>query len=62
MKELGRAVRARQGFWAEEDGPTVTQYAVLVVLIVFGVFATLAPIGAFLKSSFTNVSDGIPES
>ena len=29
MKELGRAVRARQGFWAEEDGPTVTEYALL---------------------------------
>ena len=62
MKELGRAVRARQRFWAEEDGPTVTEYAVLIVLIVFGVFATLTLIGVFLKSTFTNLSDGIPES
>ena len=62
MKEPGRAVRARQGFWADEDGPTVIEYAVLIVLIVFGAFAMLTLIGAFLKSSFTNLSDGIPES
>ena len=52
----------RRGFWADENGPTITEYAVLLVLIVFGVFAALTLIGAFLKSTFTTVSDGIPGS
>ena len=49
-------------FLAEEDGPTITEYAVLLVLIVFSVFGLLALIGAFLKGTFTNLSNGIPES
>ncbi len=48
-------------FWAEEDGPTITEYAVLVVLIVFGVFSLLTLIGVFLRGTFTNLSNGIPE-
>ena len=60
MNELGRTLRARQGFWADEDGPTITEYAVLFVLIVFGVFTMLILIGTFLKNIFTDLSNGIP--
>ena len=62
MKTQRWPVRVRRGFWVEENGPTVTEYAVLLVLIVFSVFAALTLIGAFLKSTFTTVSDGIPGS
>ena len=62
MKELSRAVCEGQKFWAQEFGPTVTEYAVLLALIVFSVFGVLALIGAFLKSSFTDLSNGLPES
>ena len=62
MKKQGWAVQVRRGFWADENGPTVTEYAVLLVLIVFSVFTALTLIGAFLKSTFTTVSDGIPGS
>ena len=62
MSKQRQAVWGERNFWAEENGPTVTEYAVLLALIVFGVFATITLIGAFLRSSFTNLSDGIPGS
>ena len=60
MKKLSDVIRHGGAFWAEEDGPTVTEYAVLLVLIVFSLFTTLALIGTFLKNSFTDLSSGIP--
>ena len=62
VKELPKAIRHGGSFWAEEDGPATTEYAVLLVLIVFGVFAALILIGMFLKNTFTNVTNGLPES
>jgi Flp pilus assembly pilin Flp len=61
MKEE-RAIQVRRGFWAEETGPTVTEYAVLLFLIVFGVFASIALVGVFIKRSFTTLSSSIPGS
>ena len=52
---------AGQSLWAEQDGPTVTEYAVLLALIVFGVFGLLVLIGAFLNGTYTDVSDGLPD-
>ena len=48
-------------FWAEQEGPTVTEYAVLLALIVFGVFALLTLIGTFVKDTYTTVTNGLPE-
>ncbi len=62
MNGMRPAAQGGARFWAEENGPTITGCAVLLVLIVFGVFSLLALIGAFVKSSFTNLSTGIPES
>ena len=61
MKE-GRAIQVQRGFWAEETGPTVTEYAVLLFLIVFGVFAGITLVGVFSKRSFTTWSGNIPGS
>ena len=49
-------------FLAEEDGPTITEYAVLLVLVIFGVYGLLTLIGVFLRTTYTNLSNGIPES
>ena len=57
-----RAGRQWKTLWADEDGPTATEYSVLLVLIVFGVFSVLSLIGAFLGEAFTTVSNGLPES
>ena len=62
MEELPEIVRHGRSFWDEENGPAVTEYAVLLVLIVFSVFTTLVLIGTFLKNAFTDLSSGISES
>ena len=62
MERLRRGVEDRQRFSAEEYGPTVTEYAVLLALIVFGVFAVIGLIGVFIMDSFTSVTTGLPES
>ena len=62
MNRLHRVVRTSQEFWAEEYGPTVTEYAVLLALIVFGVFGVITLVGVFIKTAFTNVTNGLPES
>ena len=61
MKVLSRTIRAGQKFWAEENGPTVTEYGVLLALIVFGVFGLLVLIGEFLSGTCTEVSNGLPD-
>lgn len=60
MSQRRRDVWEGRSFWAEEKGPTVTEYAVLLALVVFGVFSILTLIGAFLRNSFTSLSNGIP--
>lgn len=62
MNGIRQVIHGGVGFWAEENGPTITEYAVLLVLVVFGVFTLLTLIGMFLKSSFTSLSSGLPES
>ena len=61
MKVLSSVICIGQSFWAEQDDPTVTEYAVPLALIVFGVFGLLVLTGAFLKGTCTDVSDGLPD-
>ena len=61
MDRRGRLMSRLRTFWTEEDGPTITEYAVLLVLIVFGVFGTLTLIIAFLRNTCTTVYEGLPE-
>ena len=60
--EEARTIQVQRGFWAEETGPTVTEYAVLLFLIVFGVFAAITLVGVFLKRIFTTLSGSLPGS
>lgn len=62
MDRLGRVTSRLRTFWTEEDGPTITEYAVLLVLIVFGVFGALTLIGVFLRNTCTTVYQGLPDS
>ena len=61
MKSLSRVIRIGARFWVEQEGPTVTEYGVLLALIVFGVFAVVTLIGEFAKDAYTNLTDGLPE-
>jgi len=44
-------------FLAEEDGPTAVEYAVLLMLILMTVIATVQVIGGALDESFQESSD-----
>ena len=61
MEMLSSMIRAGRSFWVKQDGPTVTEYSVLLALIVLGVFGILILIGEFLKGTYTDVSDGLPD-
>lgn len=61
MKWLIRARRMGASFWDDQEGPTVTEYAVLLALIILGVFAVVTLIGAFAKNAYTTVTNGLPE-
>ena len=61
MKRLSQAMRIGARFWVEQEGPTVTEYGVLLALIVLGVFAVVTLIGDFTKDAYTNLTVGLPE-
>ena len=57
MKTLVRKMRS---FLRSEDGPTVTEYAVMLALIIVVCIATITLIGNKVKSVFTNIEGGLP--
>ena len=58
MKALVKRV---SDFLRDEDGPTVTEYAVMLALIVFICFAVITLIGNKVKTAFVTVENGLPE-
>lgn len=42
------------------DGPTVTEYAVMIALIILLVIVSLAAMGGKISSVFTTVNSGLP--
>ncbi len=57
MKTLVKKMRS---FLRSEDGPTATEYAVMLALIIVGCFAAITLIGNKVKSVFTNIESGLP--
>ena len=49
--------RFRRDCW----GPTATEYAVLLVLIIFGALAAISLMGSFLDSSIRSTTEAIPD-
>ena len=56
MKALGRRVR---DFLVNEDGPTATEYAVMLALIIVVAIAAITTLGTSVNSTFTSVNAGI---
>ena len=48
-------------FLRSEDGPTATEYAVMLALIVLGCFASILLIGTKVGDMFTDLTDGLPD-
>ena len=47
-------------FLRSEDGPTATEYAVMLALIIVGCFAAIILIGNKVRTTFTNIESGLP--
>jgi len=58
MKAL---VNKTQSFLSGEDGPTVTEYAVMLALIIVVCIAAITLIGTKAKTMFTNLESGLPD-
>ena len=57
-----RALVARvQAFLVSEDGPTATEYAVMLALIIIVALGAITLLGNKVNAIFTNVKDGLPD-
>ncbi len=58
MKGLMNRVRE---FVRSEDGPTATEYAVMLALIIIVALAAITLLGQKVQGIFTNVTDNLPD-
>ncbi len=57
MKAL---VKKARNFLLSEDGPTATEYAVMLALIIIVALAAITLLGTKVKTIFTNVEAALP--
>ncbi len=60
MKWVRSVKNMGASFWAEQDGPTVTEYAVLLVLIILGVVLAGTLIGEKGRDTYKTLTNGLP--
>jgi pilus assembly protein Flp/PilA len=53
-------VKRAKSFLKSEDGPTATEYAVMLALIIIVAMAGITLLGAKVNTVFTNVEGGLP--
>ena len=53
-------VKRAKSFLTSEDGPTATEYAVMLALIIIVAMAGITLLGAKVNTIFTNVETGLP--
>ena len=58
MKTL---IKKAKCFLRSEDGPTATEYAVMLALIIIVALAAITLLGTKVKTIFTNVEAGLPD-
>jgi Flp pilus assembly pilin Flp len=46
-------------FWQDESGPTATEYAVMLALIIFALVATIQGVAEICRSAFTAAAEPI---
>jgi pilus assembly protein Flp/PilA len=57
----GATMNRLKEFFRSEDGPTATEYAVMLALIIIVALAAITTLGTTVKGIFTNVNDGLPD-
>lgn len=50
-----------QQFVASEDGPTATEYAVMLALIIVVALASITALGTKVSSTFSNITTAMPD-
>ena len=50
-----------KNFLKSEDGPTATEYAVMLALIIIEALAAITLLGQKVSSIYTNVEAGLPD-
>ncbi len=58
MKALKSRIRS---FLVSEDGPTATEYAVMLALIIIVALGAITLLGSKVNDIFTNVESGLPD-
>jgi pilus assembly protein Flp/PilA len=58
MKALVQRVKS---FFVSEDGPTATEYAVMLALIIVACIAAITALGTALRGTFENLSGNLPD-
>lgn len=53
-------LNAARKFLRSDDGPTATEYAVMLALIIMVALGAISGIGLKVESIFTNVDAGLP--
>ena len=54
-------LKRTKNFLVSEDGPTATEYAVMLALIIIVALAGITLLGTKVNTIFTNVEAGIPD-
>lgn len=54
-------VRTAKEFLRSEDGPTATEYAVMLALIIIVALGAITLLGQKVNTIFTNVESGLPD-
>lgn len=61
MRTDNKLVRAFQRLWREEDGPTATEYAILLAMLVLVAVVAIQGIGSRMMNIYTNIDAAIPQ-
>ncbi len=54
-------LKRTKSFLKSEDGPTATEYAVMLALIIIVALGAITGLGTTVDTIFTNVKDGLPD-
>ena len=58
---MNALVSRMKAFLVNEDGPTATEYAVMLALIIIACMAAITLLSDALQATFTNLSTNLPD-
>jgi len=58
---MNALVSRMKAFLVSEDGPTATEYAVMLALIIIACITAITALGTALQGTFSNISGNLPD-